>query len=161
MTTQTSVATDAPDRSPAAAAPSGPRATLQVLRVVAIMHTLAMLVQPVLAGRYLSGDVQAIDLHRINAGVVTAFDAVQLICAIVFTWAGRGRSWPIYASLATALAVEVQVGVGFERVLAVHIPLGVSIIVTQVLVTVWLFRSGAAVGRVRRPRKERGKGRGR
>jgi hypothetical protein len=155
MTMQTSAVTDAPDRFPAAAPPSGPRATLQVLRVVAVLHTLAMLVQPVLAGRYLSGDVHAIDLHRINAAVVTAFDLLQLICAIVYTWAGRGRSWPIYASLATAVAVEVQVGVGFERVLAVHIPLGMSIIATQLLVTVWLFRSGAAVGRVRRSRKER------
>jgi hypothetical protein len=147
--------TDAPDRFPAETAPSGPRATLQVLRVVAVLHTLAMLVQPVLAGRYLSGDVHAIDLHRINAMVVTAFDLIQLICAVVFTWAGRGRSWPIYASLATAIAVEVQVGVGFERILAVHIPLGVSIIATQLLVTVWLFRSGAAIARVRRPRTER------
>jgi hypothetical protein len=155
VSAQTGAVTDVPDRVPTAAVPSGPRATLQVLRVVAVVHTLAMLVQPVLAGRYLSGDVHAIELHRINAAVVTAFDLIQLICAIVFTWAGRGRSWPIYASLATAIAVEVQVGVGFERVLAVHIPLGVSIIATQLLVTVWLFRSGAAVARVRRSRKER------
>jgi hypothetical protein len=160
VSAQASTVTGVPDRFPTAAAPSGPRATLQVLRVVAVVHTLAMLVQPVLAGRYLSGDVQAIDLHRINAGVVTVFDLIQLVCAVVFTWAGRGRLWPVYASLATAIAVEVQVGVGFERVLAVHIPLGVSIIATQLLVTVWLFRSGAATPRVRRSRRQR-TGRGR
>jgi hypothetical protein len=155
VSAQAGAVTDARDRVPAETTPSGPRATLQVLRVVAVVHTLAMLVQPVLAGRYLSGDVHAIDLHRINAGVVTAFDLLQLICAIVFTWAGRGRSWPVWASLATAIAVEVQVGVGFERILAVHIPLGVSIIATQLLVTVWLFRPGAATARVPRPRRKR------
>jgi hypothetical protein len=155
MTTQTSVVGSTP--TPSSPASPGPRVTLWVLQVAAVLHTLAMLVQPVLAGGYLDGDVGALEAHRINAFVVTAFDVVQLVCAIVFTWAGRGRSWPIYASLAIALAVEVQVGAGFGGVLAVHIPLGVSIVAGQILVTVWLFRAGAAAPRVRRSRRERRK----
>jgi hypothetical protein len=137
---------------------AGPRASLQVLRWVAVLHSAAMVIQPVLAGVYLSGDVDAIRMHGYNAMIVTGFDVLQLICAIVFTWKGRGRAWPIYASLAIALAVEVQVGVGFTRILAVHIPLGVSIIAMQILLTVWLFRSAAAARRrrrARRPERER------
>jgi hypothetical protein len=128
----------------------GPRQSLQVLRVVAVLHSLAMIVQPVFAGMYLSGDVDALFAHQVNAGVVTAFDVIQLICAIVFSWKGGGRFWPIYTSLAIAVVVEVQVGVGFERVMAIHVPLGVSIIVAQILLTVWLFRADAATPRVRR-----------
>jgi hypothetical protein len=133
----------------------GPRASLQVLRVVAIMHSLAFLAQPVFAGEYLMGDVDALALHRVNAFVVTVLDVLQLVCAIVFVWKGRGRAWPIWASLALALAVEVQVGMGFERLLLVHLPLGVSLTVGQILTTVWLFRAAAATPRPRRARRFR------
>ena len=46
-------------------------------------------------GGYLMGDVDALALHTANAFVVTALDVVQLVCAIVFFWKGRGRAWPI------------------------------------------------------------------
>ena len=152
MTTQTDAATSVPSGTTETAR-SGPRVTLGVLRAVAVLHSLAFLGQPVLAGQYLTGDVDAMAAHRANAFVVTALDVIQLVCAIAYTWKGRGRSWPIYASLAIALAVEVQVGVGFERLLAVHIPLGVSIIVSQILVTVYLYRPAAAIARTRRARE--------
>jgi hypothetical protein len=133
----------------------GPRASLQVLRVVAVLHSLALLAQPVFAGGYLMGDVDSLGLHRINAGVVTGLDLVQLICAIVYVWGGRGRAWPIWASLAVALFVEVQVGMGFERVLVVHLPLGVALTVGQILITLRLFGAGAASARPRRARRSR------
>src|SRR5690349_5286586 len=133
----------------------GPRATLQVLRVVAVLHSLAFLAQPVFAGGYLMGDVDFLGLHRLNAGVVTALDVAQLICAIVFFWGGRGRAWPIWASLGIALAVEVQVGMGFERMLLVHLPLGVSLTVGQIVLTMWLYRAAAAQPRPRRRRSRR------
>jgi hypothetical protein len=133
----------------------GPRATLQVLRVVAVLHSLAFLGQPVFAGQYLMGDVDALALHDANAFIVTGLDMIQLVCAIVFFWGGRGRAWPIWASLAIALAVEVQVGMGYERLLMVHLPLGVSLTVAQILTTVWLFRAAAATPRPRRVRRSR------
>ena len=154
MTVQTDAVTAEPAASPPPA-DRGPRATLQVLRVVAVLHSLAFLAQPVFAGGYLMGDVDALALHDINAFVVTALDVVQLICAVAYFWKGRGRAWPIWASLAIALAVEVQVGMGFERMLVVHLPLGVSLTVAQILVTVWLFRPAAATPRPRGARRSR------
>jgi len=133
----------------------GPRASLQVLRVVAVLHSLAFLAQPVFAGGYLMGDVDSLGIHRINAGIVTALDVAQLICAMVYFWGGRGRAWPIWTSLAVALAVEVQVGVGFERLLVVHLPLGVALTVGQIVLTMWLFRAAAAQPRPRRERRSR------
>jgi hypothetical protein len=153
-----SIQTDAVTGEPAASPPPadrGPRASLQVLRVVAVLHSLAFLGQPVFAGGYLMGDVDALGLHTANAFVITGLDVVQLICAIVFFWGGRGRAWPIWTSLAVALAVEVQVGMGFERLHVVHLPLGVSLTVAQILITVWLFRSSAASARPRRERRPR------
>jgi hypothetical protein len=129
--------------------------TLHVLRVVAVLHSLAFLGQPVFAGRYLEGDVDALALHVANAFVVTGLDVIQLVCAIVFFWKGRGRAWPIWASLAIALLVEVQVGMGFERLLVVHLPLGVSLVVGQILTTVWLLRAAATPRPRRQPRDRR------
>jgi hypothetical protein len=153
-----STQTDALTGEPAAPPPvdRGPRATLQVLRVVAVLHSLAFLAQPVFAGGYLMGDVDSLALHAVNAFIITGLDLIQLICAVVYFWTGRGRAWPIWASLAIALAVEVQVGMGFERLHVVHLPLGVSLTVAQILMTVWLYRAGAAQPR---PGKTRRSGR--
>ena len=152
MTAQADAVIGGPAASPPPA-DRGPRASLQVLRVVAVLHSLAFLGQPVFAGGYLMGDVDSLTLHDINAFVITGLDLAQLICAVVYFWGGRGRAWPIWASLAVALAVEVQVGVGFERVLVVHLPLGVSLTVGQILITIWLFGAGAASARPRRSRR--------
>lgn len=130
----------------------GPRATLTALRVVAVLHALSAIVQPMLAGIYLGGEVDAIDVHGINAHVVSGLAVIQLIVAIAFAWRGRGRRWPLYCSLGLVLAEQVQVGLGFEGVVAVHIPLGVSIISLQVLLTVWLFRAAARSARPPRVR---------
>lgn len=131
----------------------GPRASLQVLRAVAVLHSLAFLGQPVFAGGYLMGDVDSLTLHDINAFVIAGLDVVQLVCAIVYYWGGRGRAGPIWASLAVALAVEVQVGMGYDRLLVVHLPLGVSLTVAQILITIWLFSAAAASARPRRSRR--------
>lgn len=147
--------TDAVVETAATPPDQGPRASLQVLRVVAVLHSLAFLAQPVFAGGYLMGDVDALAWHDVNAFVVTGLDVIQLGCAVVFFWKGRGRAWPIWASLAIALAVEVQVGMGYERLLVVHLPLGVSLAVGQVLATVWLFRAAAATPRAPRARRSR------
>jgi len=135
----------------------GPRVSLRVLRVVAVLHSLAFLAQPVFAGGYLMGDVDSLTLHDINAFVITGLDVVQLVSAIVYFWGGRGRAWPIWASLAVALAVEVQVGMGYERLLVVHLPLGVALTVAQILTTVWLFRAAAALPRPRKSHADGGR----
>ena len=150
MTAQADAAIETTTTPPAP--DQGPRASLQVLRVAAVLHSLAFLGQPVFAGGYLMGDVGSLTLHAINAFVITGLDLAQLICAVVYFWGGRGRAWPIWASLAVALAVEVQVGMGYERLLVVHLPLWVSLTVGQILTTVWLFGAGAASARPRRSR---------
>src|SRR5262249_26274688 len=116
MSTQAKALIGEPAASPPPA-DRGPRASLQVLPGVAVLHSLGFLGQPVFAGGYLMGDVDSLTLHDINAFVITGLDLAQLICAVVYFWGGRGRAWPIWASLAVALAVEVQVGMGYERLL--------------------------------------------
>jgi hypothetical protein len=131
-------------------APAGPRRTLAWLRVFAVLHSLCAIVQPMLAGIYLDGDVDALAIHEINSSVVSGLGVFQLVAAIVYVWKGHGRTWPLYASIAIVLVEQVQAGLGYEGVVAIHVPLGVSIIATQILLTVWLFRAGARLTRQRR-----------
>ncbi|GAB1510443.1 hypothetical protein [Actinophytocola sp. KF-1] len=126
-----------------AAAPPGPRATLWVLRSFAVLHSLCAVGQPVLAGIYLGGDVDAIAVHEINASVVSGLGIAQLVAAIVYVWAGTGRAWPLWASLGLVLAEQVQAGLGYEGIVAIHVPLGVTVIALQLLLTVWVFRASA------------------
>lgn len=125
------------------AATAGPRRTLVVLRVLAALHAVCIIVQPMLAGMYLDGDVDALDLHEINASVVSLLGLLQLIAAIAYVWKGRGRAWPLWASLGLVLAEQVQAALGYADLVAIHIPLGVSVVAMQILLTVWLFRSTA------------------
>ncbi len=131
----------------AATAPPGPRRTLTTLRVLAVLHSVCAIGQPMLAGIYLDGDVDALAIHEINSSVVSGLGVLQLVAAIVYMWAGKGRAWPLYASIGLVLAEQVQAGLGYEGLVAIHVPLGVSIIAMQILLTVWLFRASARLRR--------------
>ncbi|HEX6338954.1 MAG TPA: hypothetical protein VFZ85_18520 [Jiangellaceae bacterium] len=126
---------------------AGPRATLSVLRATAVLHAMAVVLQPVLAGMYLGGDVDAIGVHGGNASLVTTLAFVQVLAAILYVWPGGGRLWPLGVSVAVFMAEVVQIGMGYSANLPIHIPLGVTIIVSQWLLTVWALRSGAKAPR--------------
>lgn len=110
---------------------------------MAVLHTIAVAAQPMLAGAYLSGEVDAIDLHRGNALSVVFYLAAALVVAAVLNWRpGGGRGWPALAAAGLLSAETLQIVVGFERQLAVHIPLGVAIVTLSVLFTLSVLRLG-------------------
>jgi hypothetical protein len=134
-------AVDSPAAAPAAR--SGPRASLWVLRVVAVVHAAAVVAQPVLAGRYLGGDFGALTWHRVDGSLLPLATMVQFAAALAY-FVGRGRGWPVLFSVVLFLAEGIQIGMGYSHELAIHLPLGVGIVLAQILFTVWLFRPGAA-----------------
>ena len=98
-------------------------------------------VQAVLAGRFLSGDVGMLLGHRYNGADALPYLSVGLIVVAVIGWR-KGQVSGHVAALATALTgmILVQVAMGFNRVLGVHIPLGVGIIALATVLTVWAWR---------------------
>jgi hypothetical protein len=144
-------APDTPDRTTGRPDTRRPRASLWALRVSALLHTATIAAQPVLAGRFLAGDVDAIAMHEINSHLVTTIGWVQIIAAIAYVWRGRGRAWPLWLSIVLALCEETQKVLGYFRLADLHIPFGVVLILAQVLLTIWLFGSAA---RRTRPAKE-------
>lgn len=151
---------DAPPES-AAAQPSlrRPRTTLLLLRIVVALHAVAVIAQPVLIGQYLDGDFDTLALHATNANIVFGLCFVQLVVAVLYWRPGGGRGWPALVTAVLFLAEGGQVGVGYARELGIHIPLGVLIVSTTVVLTVWVFRSGARQPRPsRRVRRDEGSG---
>jgi len=84
---QAPVAAAAPER----AAPAGPCVTLWLLRAVVTMFLLVVLAQPVLAGLFLSGEVDAIGVHALNADLVIMLAMAMSAAALLFWTVGRGR----------------------------------------------------------------------
>jgi hypothetical protein len=120
--------------------------SLVVLRVVAVTHAAAACLQPVLAGSYLSGQGAAMRMHE-PVGLGLAFVALtQLLTAMIY-WRSGGPGWPALLSLAVVAAESVQISMGFARELAVHIPLGVGIVMTALVFAGWTFRPAARVRR--------------
>ncbi|MFD2079926.1 hypothetical protein SAMN05421678_105246 [Actinopolymorpha cephalotaxi] len=141
--------TTATDSRPA---PPGtrPRGSLLALRICALLTAIIVFAQPVLAGSYLTGEVGALGIHEANAHAVTALAFVQFAAAVVYAWRGRGRWWPATLTAALLVAAETQTVLGYAQNLLVHVPLGVGLVLTQILFTCWLLGPRARRARVRR-----------
>ncbi len=125
--------------------------TLWILRVVLVMHAASVAMQPVLAGSYLSGQYDALSMHQVNSFVLHGACVVGFFAALAYWLVGRGRGWPALALFGLFLAEGFQVGFGYERQLAFHIPLGVTIVLAAIGLAAWSFTARA---RYTRPRKK-------
>jgi len=129
---------------PTAAPSRRPRVSLWTLRFLLTAHVVAVLAQPVLAGRYLTGDVDAIKTHGL-IGSLLALVAMSLMAgALAYVVGGRGQLWVLPVTVLVFLAEGFQIGMGYSRALDVHVPLGVAIVVAAVLLAAWVWTPSAA-----------------
>ena len=126
-----------------------PRASLWALRITLLLHAGLLVAQPILAGYFLSGEVDAMSVHGAIGSTVWLVAMVQFVAAVCYWLAGGGRGWPTLFTAVLFFAEFVQLTFGYLQNFAVHVPLGTAIVVTVVWMTVWSFRTGA-----RRSRKE-------
>ena len=98
---------------------------LPALRVVAVLHALSFLLQPVMAGFFLSGQDQAIDMHATNAMILAAL--CLALTALAFAAWRRGLvPRAVFTTAAGLLVAEmVEITVGFSHIMWLHVPLGV------------------------------------
>jgi hypothetical protein len=140
----------APAPNPTWPAPAPrPRVTLWLLRAALTVEALTAVAQPLLAGRYLSGDFDALLVHAANAGLVLFANMAAFAAAVLYWLAGRGTGWPALTLAGLFVTVIAQIAVGALRLLAIHIPLGVAIVAAAIALAVWSF--GPAAKRTRRP----------
>ena len=124
-----------------------PRVTLRLLKAALVTHLVVVLAQPVSAGLYLVGDVDAIGWHATIGSTLAAVALLVVAAALGYVLAGRGPIRVLPAAVLLFLADGFQIGQGYERALAIHIPLGVGIVVASVLLAAWAWSPSAARAR--------------
>ena len=98
---------------------------LPALRVVAVLHALSFLLQPILAGLFLSGQDTAVDSHATNATIVVTLCLVMTVLAFP-AWRRGLIPRAAFTTAAALFVVEIlQMGAGYGHVMWIHIPLGV------------------------------------
>lgn len=102
--------------------------TLGLFRGVATLYALAAVAQPFLAGLFLSGSFSALKAHEVTGQAVGGLGLLTLVCAILL-WRLRGASRAVVGMSAGVLvAVVLELFLGYDRSLALHVPLGVGIV---------------------------------
>ena len=118
---------------------TGSRWPWQTLRAVTALTTLSAFTQAVLAGGVVSGRIEMLPLHSTN-GLLLVLSTLVLLVALVVAWRpGRGPAWMLLAGALLTFATAVQLGLGFSRSLAIHVPLGTTVIIAQVMLLVWVW----------------------
>jgi hypothetical protein len=116
------------------------RWTLVLFRAVVTCEAALALGQAVLAGSFLSGHYGALDLHALNATATGLTAVAQIVAALLLWRPGGGPGWPALACVVLFGAEAGQIAMGYARVLALHIPLGVAIIACTFLMLAWAWR---------------------
>lgn len=113
------------------------RSTRWALRVGLFVQAAMAVTQPILAGLYLSGNLDAIDIHSTIGGSLAAVTFVVLLLALLHWLIGRGPAWPSLALAVLVVAVVTQATAGYSRTLGLHIPLGVTVVGSSVVLFGW------------------------
>jgi hypothetical protein len=116
---------------------------LWVMRAVATGEVLLLLVQAATAGQLLEGVASARTLHAAGAIPLSVLAVAELVVAVVVWRRGRGPAWPVGASAVLVVAIFVQAMLGGMGNRAVHVPLGVGVVVLASVLAAWSWRPGA------------------
>lgn len=106
-------------------------------RIAATLVAVMLFDQAVFAGQFLSGIYPALDMHRENATYAGISALIAAIAAALQFRPGGGPWWPIAGYLLLFGLIGLQIALGFAHALAVHVPLGVAIILIAAALAVW------------------------
>lgn len=98
-----------------------------ILRLILVIHSLAVLSESVFAGQFLSGEDSQVKFHELTGWIVLAICAIQIVFAALLLRTGITSLWLVFSSFFLFLAEGLQIGTGYGRFLNVHVPLGVII----------------------------------
>ena len=139
-----------PDLEPAAAGPASydrpaPRWPVLLLRIIAVLTMLSVFAQSLLAGRFLSGDFDALAMHKDNGILGGLLALIQIAAAVLAVRVAKLPADVIAPSVIAFVAVAGEIALGFSRVLALHIPLGALLLVGVFRINQLSWRKNASV----------------
>lgn len=132
--------------------PAGRRWTAWLVRLLFTIQALMAIAQPIFIGQYLDGNFDQLSAHSLNGSVLPAVDMLCIVGALCHWLVGRGRFWPVLATVLLVPVEGIQIGAGFAHSLALHIPLGTSIVATLLFMAAWSWTPRVHWTRARRPR---------
>jgi hypothetical protein len=129
-------ATDTVTGRPGAITP--PRWPVRLFTITAAAMALVVLMQATTAGQFLSGNADGLTWHRDAVFAIIVWVALaELVAAVLVVRPGRGSARVILLAVLNVAAVILQIGAGFAGMVALHVPLGVSILALNLLFAVW------------------------
>jgi hypothetical protein len=102
---------------------------LPLFRAVATLAALGAILQPFLAGLFLSGSFSALKAHEVTGQAVGGLAVLALVCAILYWRVGGGPVIALRMTGGFLIAVVLQIILGYSRILALHVPLGVGLVI--------------------------------
>ncbi|MEX0790723.1 MAG: hypothetical protein WD178_08120 [Actinomycetota bacterium] len=119
------------------------------------LHVLIALAQAISAGTLLDGDGSALRLHQLTGtSVITTVSVLQVVVAVLCWRRHQHSPWLAIGSAGLFLSEMAQIGLGFTDRLALHVPLGASILAAAVtLLFASLKHYGPPAGRKGQPQE--------
>jgi hypothetical protein len=115
------------------------RVPLLLARASTALMIAWALTQAILAGNFLGGQYDALRLHALGARAVTITSAVQIVI-LAWVWRTTGRRGPFAAGVVQTLLLVAEFATGELRLTALHIPLGVLLVVGIVQLAAMIWR---------------------
>ncbi|WP_052229950.1 hypothetical protein [Streptomyces sp. CT34] len=117
-----------------------PRLFLVLLRATALLFAAGVLLQAILAGDFVTGNVELLQIHNATAQVLGVVCLIEIVVAFG-VWRSRLTSaWPAVTTVLLLVLTGLQMALGHDRNLLYHIPLGTAIFGCAIVFAVWTFR---------------------
>lgn len=143
MNLEASTRTDANDPIVAPPVPANARKWLiWPFRILMTLTVLQLFNQAIFAGQFLDGNFGALRAHHDHAYFALYSMIVTAVSALLIKRPGGNiLIWPFLASIGLVVLIYIQIELGLVRSIAIHVPLGVAIIVAAAFLTAWSWRS--------------------
>jgi hypothetical protein len=122
--------------TPSQAVPAWP---IWLFRSVTAVTAVLTFGQAILAGQFLSGVYPALLIHRAMGDATAVLFMVCLVSSILLRRFGKCAAWPVAASIGLVVLAVAQAFAGYGHLLALHIPLGVALMILISAITVWAW----------------------
>jgi hypothetical protein len=99
------------------------------------------LAQASIAGSFLNGHYDMLQVHLTAAVIMVGVAVVQAVVGVLLARAGQAPGWVVRASVGLPVALAGQGVLGMYRVIGLHVPLGVLVVASSLALAVWSWRS--------------------
>jgi len=117
-----------------------------VLRTLISVHALVVCAQGITAGQFLDGNYDMLEVHDNTATGILFLAPLIVIAAFVVWRTGTGLVWPLPGAAGLFGGELLQVELGHREIVAIHVPLGITLTLLNVLFLVWAWRTPVLPG---------------